>query len=246
MGSPFFGFQYQQKPEVSFLSPDYGAIQAGFKSAADQEANRMMRNQLEMKAAQAGVSNEEAYKLVEGPLTSTSALQEAWNKLQAPAPATTTTPAATTPAKSAPTTPYSDQVAQAEADLSKKTEPAAPSLDEILGKATANFGEQLRIQREESDRQFAQMMAAQQASQTAMQNMMIQQQQEYAKNLQETQAAQRAFQINQTRGAQTPSLQIQQNTGAAETGGTSAFRKRPSRTMMLSAATDLITPQLNI
>jgi len=67
--------------QVSFLSPDYGAIQAGFKSAADQQANRMMRNQLEMKAAQAGVSNEEAYKLVEGPLTSTSALQEAWNKL---------------------------------------------------------------------------------------------------------------------------------------------------------------------
>ena len=105
----FSGYRGQlpiQKPPVSLA--DQQAINVGFKSAADQEANRVMRNQLEMKAAQVGVPVEEAYKLVEGPLTSTAALQEAWNKLpntpvqkqEAPAPA---------PAAAAPTpTPQSD------------------------------------------------------------------------------------------------------------------------------------------
>ena len=70
------------------------AKSAGFASVAAQDANRQMRNQLEMKAQMAGMPVQEAYNLVQGDLTNTKALQEAWNKI----PAQYTPPAAPAPA----------------------------------------------------------------------------------------------------------------------------------------------------
>jgi len=73
------------------------AKSAGFASVAAQDANRQMRNQLEMKAQMAGMPVQEAYNLVQGDLTDTKALQEAWNKIPAqytPAAAPAPTPAA--------------------------------------------------------------------------------------------------------------------------------------------------------
>lgn len=82
----FSGYRGQlpiQRQPVSWA--DQQAINDGFKSAADKEANRMMRNQLEMQAALVGYAD--PYSLVEGPLTNTAALQAAWNKLpKTPAP----------------------------------------------------------------------------------------------------------------------------------------------------------------
>jgi hypothetical protein len=63
---------------------DKAAKDAGFSNVAAQQANRMMRNQLEEKAARLGISNQEAYALAGNDLTNTQALQEAWNKLVAP------------------------------------------------------------------------------------------------------------------------------------------------------------------
>lgn len=146
----FSGYRGQlpiQKPQVSFA--DQQAINVGFKSAADQEANRMMRNQLEMKAAQVGVPVEEAYKLVQGPLTNTAALQEAWNKLP-------NTPvqkqAAPTPAPSAPAaptpSPESEKYRQ-EADAAMKA--AQSILDQFKieqerSREAAALAEKMRIQ----------------------------------------------------------------------------------------------------
>jgi hypothetical protein len=155
MGSPFLGFQYQQKPEVSFLSPDYGAIQAGFKSAADQQANRMMRNQLEMKASQLGVSNQDAYKLVEGPLTNTSALQEAWNKLQAPAPQppVVNPPPPTDPG---PTTTVNPPVTQKpEDDVAKKFSDAIAGLTSGLNSQLTDITTQFANYQRQSEEQMA-------------------------------------------------------------------------------------------
>jgi hypothetical protein len=84
-------------PDPILNIKEKAAADAGFKSAADQETNRMMRNQLEMQAALVGYAD--PYSLVEGPLTNTAALQAAWNKLPktpvpAPAPAPAKAPAA--------------------------------------------------------------------------------------------------------------------------------------------------------
>lgn len=125
----FSGYRGQlpiQKPQVSLA--DQQAINVGFKSAADQEANRMMRNQLEMKAAQLGITNEQAYGLVQGPLTSTTALQDAWNRLGTltPKPAPATTPAPD-PAPITPQTPYQERIPQIEADVTA-AEKAVPDI----------------------------------------------------------------------------------------------------------------------
>jgi hypothetical protein len=73
--------------DVQSLVADQQARNAGFSSAASQQANRMMRNQLEEKAARLGVSNQQAYALAGGDLTNTQALQNAWNQLTGPGPA---------------------------------------------------------------------------------------------------------------------------------------------------------------
>lgn len=101
------------RPKTQVSAADRAAQAAGFANAAEQQANRQMRNQLEMKAAMAGISNQEAYKLVKGPLTNTGALQEAWNKIgtggrPAPAPAPKAAPA---PRPSAESTRYRDEAA---------------------------------------------------------------------------------------------------------------------------------------
>ena len=58
------------------------AFSGGFGSAQEMDLNRMMRNQLETKAAALGIPVNEAYAMVPGgDLTNTGALQEAWNKL---------------------------------------------------------------------------------------------------------------------------------------------------------------------
>jgi hypothetical protein len=79
----------EQKTGMSFKDQmaDLTAKNAGFKSAADQMQNRILRNQLEEKAARLGISNQEAYAKAGGDLTNTQALQNAWNQLTGPSAA---------------------------------------------------------------------------------------------------------------------------------------------------------------
>ena len=148
--TPFLGINY--KPPVSFA--DQQAINVGFKSAADQEVNRMMRNQLEMKAAQLGVSNQDAYALVQGPLTSTAALQEAWNKLQAPAPAPAPTPAPA-PQETAPTPAATTPVQKPEDDVAKKFSDAIAGLTSGLNSQLASITSQFANYQKQSEEQMA-------------------------------------------------------------------------------------------
>ena len=124
---------------------EYDAYQAGFSSVADQQANRMMRNQLEMKAQAAGVPLEQAYGMVQGDLTNTAALQEAWNKL----PATPVTPPPQDPiVKKEETTDKADEITQQAEDTLSAADQMKILLDdwERRQKAAAEEAERIRIQ----------------------------------------------------------------------------------------------------
>jgi hypothetical protein len=90
-----------QGPVLSFAEQmaEKTAKDAGFASAADMTINRTVRNQVEAKAAAAGMPLEEAYKLAGPDLTNTAALQEAWNQIPAQwsAPAQQAAPESTAP-----------------------------------------------------------------------------------------------------------------------------------------------------
>jgi len=104
------------------------AINVGFKSAADQESNRMMRNQLEMKAAQLGLTNEQAYSLVQGPLTNTAALQDAWNRLGTLKPAQPAFKDIVPPPPLVPQTSYTDKISELEKQVTE-TEQTVPTIE---------------------------------------------------------------------------------------------------------------------
>ena len=153
--------------DVQSLVADQQAKNAGFSSAAAQMQNRMMRNQLEEKAARLGVSNQEAYAKAGGDLTNTQALQNAWNQLTAPpkkkevdppAPVENPTPDPTTAPTPEPTGP-------SETDLMIK------SLRDTITGLKDGFTSSL----EASTTQFQQMQQAQNERMEQLQNMMIQQ-----------------------------------------------------------------------
>ena len=152
--------------DVQSLVADQQARNAGFSSAAAQQANRMMRNQLEMKATQLGVSNQEAYAKAGGDLTNTQALQNAWNKLVAP-PKKEETPAA---AAADPT---------ADAGPVQTTEPTGPSETDLMLKSLtdtiAGLQSGFTSSLAANAAQVQQLQQAQNERMEQLQNMMIQQ-----------------------------------------------------------------------
>ena len=142
------------------------AKDAGFSSVAAQQANRMMRNQLEEKATRLGVPLSDAYALAGSDLTNTQALQEAWNKLVAPPkkeePVVEPTPQPTT----TPTVEPVVDPGPSETDLMLK------SLTDTIAGLKSGFTSSL----EASAAQFQQMQQAQNERMAQLQNMMIQQQ----------------------------------------------------------------------
>ena len=166
--SPILRFAGKNQNGLTFAEQmaEKAAKDAGFASVAAQQANRMMRNQLEEKAARLGVSNQEAYAKAGGDLTNTQALQNAWNQLTAPAPAAP--PPAPTPAPT-PTpapAPTPEPKGPSESDLALK------ALTDQITSLTSGFQTQLKDQ----SNQFAQIQAAQEERMAGLQNMMIQQQ----------------------------------------------------------------------
>ena len=71
----------QSGGDVQKARAEYEAYQAGFSSVADQNVNRLARNDFEAAARAAGVSLPDAYATVQGDLTNTSAIIAARNAL---------------------------------------------------------------------------------------------------------------------------------------------------------------------
>lgn len=165
--SPFAQRALEKQTGMSFAEQmaEKAAKDAGFASVADQMQNRIMRNQLEEKAARLGISNQEAYAKAGGDLTNTQALQSAWNQLTAPVkkeeekttapPRTIVDPPVVAPKPTGPS----------ESDLAIK------ALTDQISSLTSGFQTSLQ----EQANQFAQMQAAQEERMAGLQNMMIQQ-----------------------------------------------------------------------
>lgn len=169
--SPFADYTLAKKAGMSIQDwqANEQAKSAGFTSVADQMQNRIMRNQLEEKAARLGVPVEQAYAAAGGDLTNTQALQNAWNQLQAPAkkeePAAI--PTASTPTQqTAPTTPVNTGPSP--------TDIALENLNKTIASLTSGF----QTSMQEQAKQFAQMQAAQEERIAGMQNMLIAKQQQ--------------------------------------------------------------------
>ena len=146
---------------------EFDALNAGFGSAAAQTQNRMMRNQLEEKAARLGISNQEAYAKAGGNLTNTQALQSAWNQLTAPVKKEEVDPPAPVenPTPDPTTAPTPEPTGPSETDLMIK------SLRDTITGLKDGFTSSL----EASTTQFQQMQQAQNERMEQLQNMMIQQ-----------------------------------------------------------------------
>jgi len=87
MAYPQFGGKNQNGMSFADQLAEKAAKDAGFSSVADQIQNRILRNQLEEKAARLGIPVSEAYAKAGGDLTNTQALQNAWNQLTGPSAA---------------------------------------------------------------------------------------------------------------------------------------------------------------
>jgi hypothetical protein len=161
-----FGGKNQNGMSFKEQMAEKAAKDAGFSSVAAQQANRMMRNQLEEKAMRLGVPLSDAYALAGSDLTNTQALQEAWNKLEAPPkkeePVVEPTPQPTT----TPTVEPVVDPGPSETDLMLK------SLTDTIAGLKSGFTSSL----EASAAQFQQMQQAQNERMAQLQNMMIQQQ----------------------------------------------------------------------
>jgi len=174
MASPYVGgraarYAAQFGTKTETLSPeDKAAKDAGFANAAAQMQNRIMRNQLEEKAARLGVPLSEAYAKAGSDLTNTQALQNAWNKLVAP-------PKKEEPVNNQPAKSLEDMVATSvDKDWTKPSESdlMLKSLTDTIAGLKSGFTSSL----EASAAQFQQMQQAQNERMAQLQNMMIQQQ----------------------------------------------------------------------
>ena len=156
-----------QGPVLSFAEQQAqkAAKDAGFSSVAAQQANRMMRNQLEEKAARLGVSNQQAYSLAGSDLTNTQALQSAWNRLTGPGPAPVqqTTPAVTQQPQQTQTP---EPTGPSQSDLMLK------SLQDSIAAMQQGFMQSIQ----QNAQQFQQMQQSQNERMEALQQMMIQSQ----------------------------------------------------------------------
>jgi len=152
--------------DVQSLVADQEARKAGFPNAAALQTNRMMRNQLEEKAARLGISNQEAYALAGGDLTNTQALQNAWNQLTGPGPA------APPPEDPKPTTIVDPP--------QKDPTPTGPSQSDLmlqsLQDSIAAMQQGFMQSMQQSAQQFQQMQQSQNERMEALQQMMIQSQ----------------------------------------------------------------------
>ena len=166
--SPFAQRALEKQTGMSFAEQmaEKAAKDAGFASVAAQQANRMMRNQLEEKAARLGVSNQEAYAKAGGDLTNTQALQNAWNQLTAP-PKKEEAPAATvsSPQDVSPVQTTKPK-GPSESDLMIK------SLTDTIAGLQSGFTSSLEAYAAQSQQQ----QQAQNERMEQLQNMMIQQQ----------------------------------------------------------------------
>ena len=146
---------------------DKAAKDAGFSSVAAQQANRMMRNQLEEKAARLGISNQEAYALAGNDLTNTQALQEAWNKLVAPPKKEEEV--VTEPGETKKFTPGEAFWQGTKPPEKSATDLLAEDLRNQIADLTETFRTSLGTQRE----QYEAMQAEQNERMTALQNQML-------------------------------------------------------------------------
>jgi len=151
--------------DVQSLVADQQAKNAGFSSAASQQANRMMRNQLEEKATRLGVPLSEAYALAGSDLTNTQALQNAWNQLTGPVKKEETVTETVTPTTT-PTTETTTPAGPSESDLLLK------SLTDSIAAMQQGFMQSMQ----QSSQQFQQMQQSQNERMEALQQMMIQSQ----------------------------------------------------------------------
>ena len=165
--SPFVKASLEKQTGMSFAEQmaEKAAKDAGFSSVAAQQANRMMRNQLEEKAARLGVSNQQAYSLAGSDLTNTQALQSAWNRLTGPGPAPVqqTTPAVTQQPQQTQTP---EPTGPSQSDLMLK------SLQDSIAAMQQGFMQSMQ----QSAQQFQQMQQSQNERMEALQQMMIQSQ----------------------------------------------------------------------
>ena len=172
MASPYVGgraarYAAQFGTKTETLSPeDKAAKDAGFANAAAQMQNRIMRNQLEEKAARLGVPLSEAYAKAGGDLTNTQALQNAWNQLTAPPKKEETVTETVTPTTTTPTTETTTPAGPSESDLLLK------SLTDSIAAMQKGFTDSLAA----SAQQFQQMQQSQNERMEALQQMMIQSQ----------------------------------------------------------------------
>jgi hypothetical protein len=166
--SPFVKASIEKKTGMSYgdYQAEQAAKSAGFSSAAAQMQNRMMRNQLEEKAARLGVSNQQAYSLAGSDLTNTQALQNAWNRLTGPGPAPATQAAPPPAAPQAPPPSAPAPTGPSQSDLMLQ------SLQDSIASMQQGFMESMQ----QNAMQFQQMQQAQNERMEALQQMMIQSQ----------------------------------------------------------------------
>ena len=157
-----------QGPVLSFAEQQAqkAAKDAGFSSVAAQQANRMMRNQLEEKAARLGISNQEAYAKAGSDLTNTQALQNAWNQLTGPVKKEEPVTEPVTPTTTTPTTDPVVDPGPSQSELMLK------SLQDSIAAMQQGFMQSMQ----QSAQQFQQMQQSQNERMEALQQMMIQSQ----------------------------------------------------------------------
>jgi hypothetical protein len=142
-------FLQQSGGNVQQARAEIEAKNAGFTSAAAQQSNRQMRNQLEMKANASGMAIKDAYALVPGgDLTNTQSLQEAWNKItvQPPKPPATVVGGETTNTTDTTSTTSTTSNGPSESDI------MAGQLRDSIDALSKGFEAQLAAQAAEARR----------------------------------------------------------------------------------------------
>jgi len=166
--SPFVKASIEKKTGMSYgdYQAEQAAKSAGFSSVAAQMQNRILRNQLEEKAARLGVSNQQAYALAGRDLTNTQALQNAWNRLTGPGPAPATQAQQAAPAQTEAASTSPADTGPSQSDLMLQ------SLQDSIATMQQGFMQSMQ----QNAQQFQQMQQAQNERMEALQQMMIQSQ----------------------------------------------------------------------